>query len=192
MEDRTEWEQATRQQRHLAMAADAELRRRHPDQRFHAAALSRTSAHHGSPARRAHPDGGGGEPGDEPVDHGPSGGAPLVRRQAGRTAKPGDPAEDPDYEDLGPAFPPGQALIGTRSCNRLGPRPRRPRGYWNVPWIKTWTWRLQIDSGPVRAGSRRGESDGRHRHRRRGTRRRHADDLDAGSPGARTGTLRDR
>jgi hypothetical protein len=28
-----DWEQATRQQRHLAMATDAELHRRHPDQR---------------------------------------------------------------------------------------------------------------------------------------------------------------
>jgi hypothetical protein len=34
MADRADWEQATRQQRHLAVAADAELHRRHPDQRF--------------------------------------------------------------------------------------------------------------------------------------------------------------
>jgi hypothetical protein len=34
MADRADWDQATRQQRHLAVAADAELRRRHPDQRF--------------------------------------------------------------------------------------------------------------------------------------------------------------
>jgi conjugative relaxase-like TrwC/TraI family protein len=32
MEDRTDWERATRQQRQLAVAADAELRRRHPGQ----------------------------------------------------------------------------------------------------------------------------------------------------------------
>jgi hypothetical protein len=32
--DRADWEQATRQQRHLAIAADAELRRRQPEQRF--------------------------------------------------------------------------------------------------------------------------------------------------------------
>ena len=32
MADRTEWERATRHQRQLAVAADAELRRRHPDQ----------------------------------------------------------------------------------------------------------------------------------------------------------------
>ena len=34
MEDRAEWEKATSQQRHLAVAADAELRRRHPSQQF--------------------------------------------------------------------------------------------------------------------------------------------------------------
>jgi hypothetical protein len=34
MADRADWEQATRQQRHLAVAADAELRRRHPDQHY--------------------------------------------------------------------------------------------------------------------------------------------------------------
>ncbi len=34
MADRTAWEQATRQQRHQAVAADAELRRRHPGQQF--------------------------------------------------------------------------------------------------------------------------------------------------------------
>jgi hypothetical protein len=32
MEDRTDWERATRRQRQLAVAADAELRRRHPGQ----------------------------------------------------------------------------------------------------------------------------------------------------------------
>jgi hypothetical protein len=32
--DRADWDAATRAQRHLAVAADAELRRRHPDQRF--------------------------------------------------------------------------------------------------------------------------------------------------------------
>ena len=34
MADRADWDQATRQQRHLAVAADAELRRRHPGQPF--------------------------------------------------------------------------------------------------------------------------------------------------------------
>jgi len=34
MDDRHEWEQATQHSRHLAIAADAELRRRHPSQRI--------------------------------------------------------------------------------------------------------------------------------------------------------------
>jgi hypothetical protein len=34
MADRADWEQATRHQRQLAVAADTELRRRHPDQRW--------------------------------------------------------------------------------------------------------------------------------------------------------------
>ena len=34
MADRADWDNATRQQRHLAVAADAELRRRHPEQQY--------------------------------------------------------------------------------------------------------------------------------------------------------------
>jgi hypothetical protein len=34
MADRADWEAATRAQRHLAIAADTELRRRHPAQYF--------------------------------------------------------------------------------------------------------------------------------------------------------------
>jgi hypothetical protein len=34
MTDRADWDAATRQQRHLAVAADAELRRRHPAQHY--------------------------------------------------------------------------------------------------------------------------------------------------------------
>ena len=34
MADRADWDTATRAQRHLAVAADAELRRRHPGQQF--------------------------------------------------------------------------------------------------------------------------------------------------------------
>ena len=34
MADRADWDAATRAQRHLAVAADAELRRRHPDQHY--------------------------------------------------------------------------------------------------------------------------------------------------------------
>ena len=42
MNDRDDWERGTRDQRQLAVAADAELRRRHPDQTWAPAPLSRT------------------------------------------------------------------------------------------------------------------------------------------------------
>jgi hypothetical protein len=54
MADRADWDAATRTQRHLAAAADAELRRR-PRPAPPAAALGRTPARHPGPARRAHP-----------------------------------------------------------------------------------------------------------------------------------------
>ena len=56
MADRADWERATRAQRHLAVAADAELRRRQPPPALPAAALRRTLVRHPSPARRTHPD----------------------------------------------------------------------------------------------------------------------------------------
>ena len=55
MADRADWDAATRAQRHLAVAADAELRRRHPDQHFPPLRSRRTRTRHRKPARRAHP-----------------------------------------------------------------------------------------------------------------------------------------
>jgi hypothetical protein len=110
MADRREWEQATEQQRHLAVAADAELRRRHPEQGF-------------EPLRSAEP---------EPVTeaqreeltlnacdeikemgqwikdlaterHGFA--DRLAERQSMRV-----PSEDPDHGDVGQAFPAGPGL----------------------------------------------------------------------------------
>ena len=105
MADRADWDTATRAQRQLAVAADAELRRRHPGQYF-------------SPLRSAEP---------EPATHTqraeltltpdePPGGidqwisdlaaghrifaGQLADRQSQRV-----PSEDPDYGDLGRAFP---------------------------------------------------------------------------------------
>jgi hypothetical protein len=105
MADRTDWEQATRQQRQLAVAADGELRRRHPDQQF-------------QPLRSAEP---------EPATHEQRAELTLTageelpqlgqwiqslaaqhRAFHGKLAERQSlmtPAEDPDYEDLGPAFP---------------------------------------------------------------------------------------
>ena len=51
MADRAGWEAATRAQRHLAVAADAELRRRHPEQRF--TALRSVEPHAATDAQRA-------------------------------------------------------------------------------------------------------------------------------------------
>ena len=106
MADRADWEQATRQQRQLAVAADAELHRRHPGQRF-------------APLRSAEPD-----PvtqaqrdeltmtaGEETKEVGQwikdlaaehhTFADRLAERRSMRI-----PSEDPDHADLGQAFPP--------------------------------------------------------------------------------------
>jgi len=106
MADRVDWDLATRAQRHLAVAADAELRRRHPGQPF-------------PPLRSAEP-----EPAAEtqPDDLTPTQGesvgeidqlitdlAAAHRTFAGRLADRQSlmiPAEDPAYGDVGQAFSP--------------------------------------------------------------------------------------
>ena len=106
MADRADWEQATRQQRQLAVAADAELRRRHPGQPW-------------PPLRSAEP-----EAADHQAEHDNPGltlageiarAEQLIRDLAARHREFADklderqsqmiPSEEPDYEDLGPAFP---------------------------------------------------------------------------------------
>jgi hypothetical protein len=96
MDDRTGWEHTTRHQRQLAVAADAELRRRHPTQPW-------------PPLRSAEPDLGTGASTQDPTAT-----ARLINDLAARhrefAAKLADrqsikiPAEDPDYEGT-PAFP---------------------------------------------------------------------------------------
>jgi hypothetical protein len=107
MSDRTEWEHATERTRRLAVAADAELRRRHPDQKI-------------EPLRSAEP-----APADE-AEREQLTLAPdekisemtawvsdlAAQRQAFREKLEERqalkvPAEDPDWEDLGHAFPAG-------------------------------------------------------------------------------------
>ena len=105
MADRADWEKATRHQRHLAAAADAELRRRHPGQPF-------------PPLRSAEP-----EPatpaqrdeliltaGEKPAEIGQwiKDLAAVRRTFADKLAdrqSQAIPSEDPDYGDLGLAFP---------------------------------------------------------------------------------------
>jgi hypothetical protein len=103
--DRTDWERATRQQRQLAVAADAELRRRHPAQPW-------------PPLRSAEP---------EPISQAqrdnqasdPEANTEETAQQANELAAQHRdfvsklaerqslmiPAEDPDFEDAGAAFP---------------------------------------------------------------------------------------
>ena len=95
MADRDDWDAATRAQRHLAVAADAELRRRHPDQPY-------------LPLRSAEPvaisDEQRGEIGKLITDL-----AAAHRTFAERLADRQSltiPSPDPGYGDLGQAFPP--------------------------------------------------------------------------------------
>jgi conjugative relaxase-like TrwC/TraI family protein len=103
--DRADWEHATRQQRQLAVAADTELRRRHPAQEW-------------PPLRSAEP-----EPmfqsqhdnqdaiqavNTEEIAHQTRELAAQHREFARKLVERQSlmiPAEDPDFEDLGPAFP---------------------------------------------------------------------------------------
>ena len=105
MADRADWDTATRAQRQLAVAADAELRRRHPGQYF-------------SPLRSAEPEPATGAQRDEltltpdqppgEIDQWINDLAAGHRTFAGKLAdrqSQAIPSEDPDYGDLGPAFP---------------------------------------------------------------------------------------
>jgi hypothetical protein len=106
MADRAEWDAATRAQRHLAIAADAELRRRHPGQRF-------------TPLRSAEPQPATAAERDELTltagQQNPETGQWIQDLAAGHHAFADRiaerqslmvPSEDPDYGDLGQAFPP--------------------------------------------------------------------------------------
>ena len=105
MADRTDWDHATRQQRHLAVAADAELRRRHPAQPF--TPLRSAEPEPLTPAQRAEL--------TLPADRPPAEMSQWIkdlavghRTFADRLADRQNikiPAEDPDYGDLGQAFP---------------------------------------------------------------------------------------
>jgi hypothetical protein len=105
MADRADWDQATRVQRQLAVAADAELRRRYPGQHF--PPLRSAEPEPATSARRAEltltPDQSPGEIGqwikDLAAGHRTFAGK-LADRQSQMV-----PSEDPDYADLGPAFP---------------------------------------------------------------------------------------
>ena len=105
MADRTDWERATRHQRQLAAAADAELRRRHPAQPW-------------LPLRSAEPEPMSEAQGDNLVATlgvnteamaGQVSELAVQHREFASTRAERQslavPAEDPDFEDLGQAFP---------------------------------------------------------------------------------------
>jgi hypothetical protein len=106
MADRADWDAATRTQRHLAVAADAELRRRHPDQHF--SLLRSAEPEPPTETQRAEltltPGQPPGEMGQWITDL-----AAAHRTFAERLADRQSltiPSEDPSYGDLGQAFLP--------------------------------------------------------------------------------------
>ena len=105
MADRADWDKATCAQRQLAVAADAELRRRHPGQYF--SPLRSAEPQPATSAQRDEltltPDQPLGETGQWITDL-----AAGHRTFAGQLADRQSqtvPSDDPDYADLGPAFP---------------------------------------------------------------------------------------
>jgi hypothetical protein len=104
MADRADWEKATRRQRQLAVAADAELRRRHPGQPW-------PPLRSAEPQPASQPQGDTAVPLAETIDAAQARISDLAARHrefADRLASRQSqmiPAEDPDYEPLGPAFP---------------------------------------------------------------------------------------
>jgi conjugative relaxase-like TrwC/TraI family protein len=104
MADRADWEKATRRQRQLAVAADAELRRRHPDQSWPPLRSAEPE-----PASQAHVD--AAVPLAETSDAAQQRISDLAARHREFADRLADrqsqliPAEDPDYAPLGRAFP---------------------------------------------------------------------------------------
>ena len=106
MDDRRTWEVATEAQRRLAVAADAELRRRNPEMRI-------------GPLRSAEPEQVTDEqraeldvlPEEQREYRPPAWARELAEARKAFSAKiaerhsVAEPHEDPDYEDVGPAFP---------------------------------------------------------------------------------------
>ena len=127
MADRADWEAATRAQRQLAVAADAELRRRHPGQHFPPlrSAEPEPATHAQRDDFTLTPD----EPGN--IDQQLTDLAAAHRTFADKLADRQSlaiPSEDPDYGDLGQAFPtwssPGRGPILLPPKPEIPPSPR--------------------------------------------------------------------
>ena len=105
MADRADWDAATRAQRHLAVAADAELRRRHPGQHF--PPLRSAEPEPATDSQRAELTPAAGQPPGE-MGQWITDLAAAHRTFAERLADRQSltiPSEDPRYGDLGQAFP---------------------------------------------------------------------------------------
>ena len=106
MADRADWDAATRAQRHLAVAADAELRRRHPDQHYPPLRSAEPQ-----PATQAQREELTLTEGQQIPEMGQwikdlaAGHRTFAETLAERQSLT-VPSEDPDYGDLGQAFPP--------------------------------------------------------------------------------------
>ena len=132
MADRADWDAATRHQRHLAVAADAELRRRHP-------------ARHYPPLRSAEP-----PPATQAqrAELTPAAGQQIpetgqwIKDLAAQRHKFADRLADRQSLMIPPRIPttatsarpsrPGQHQPGTPSCNRPSPRSSHQNGSWRA------------------------------------------------------------
>jgi hypothetical protein len=128
MADRADWEAATRAQRYLAVAADAELRRRHPGQ--YISPLRSAEPEPATAAQRAEltltPDQTSGGI-DQWITGLAAGHRTFAERLADRQSQM-IPSEDPDYGNLGRAFPawtsPGRNAILQPPKPEIPPSPR--------------------------------------------------------------------
>jgi hypothetical protein len=126
MADRLEWEHVSQHSRHLALAADAELRRRYPDQ--HIEPLRPAEPALASEADRAELTSAADQKISEMADWIRSLAAQRqafrekVEERQGLTV----PSEDPDWEDLGEAFPAWKQPRGRGDANRSHPSRRSP------------------------------------------------------------------
>ena len=121
MEDRADWDAATRAQRHLAVAADTELRRRHPYQRY--SPLRSAEPESASQTERAELTLNSGAPPGE-IGQWIKDLATAHRTFAERLADRQSltiPSHDPELGDLGQAFPPWPAP--DRDAILLPPKP---------------------------------------------------------------------
>jgi hypothetical protein len=111
MADRADWDAATRAQRHLAVAADAELRRRHPGQHF--PPLCSAEPEPATDSQRAELTPTAGQPGEigQWIQDLAAAHRTFAQQLADRQSLK-VPSEDPRYGELGQAFPPWPGRSG--------------------------------------------------------------------------------